>query len=402
MKKIFTILFLFVCAVTHAQTIKFSELPAATTLGGTEIAPGVQSGNNVKISLNQVKAFVWDLSPTITTNDTIGYVFVRRTSDGKVYKRSVSSIFSASNFVPKLFTGNINVDADGNDLTFTDIGSLTLNILNDFNLNIGADFKVNGVAPTPGEFLGHDGWAVPPGSGGGSSSSAVLDVETTQVGNVTTGEDVLYTYTLPADTLNTNGEFIRGRLSGIFALNDNDKTLKLKFGGTTILTRLAINTPSVGQGWTIDWEVIRTGATTQKTNATFSGIDGIASAFYTATGETLSGTVDIVLTGEATATDDILKHSSVITFGASASGGGGGGGDLSLSDFVTGETPSGTVNGINVTFTTAFTPAGNFHLWVDGLLQKEGGGNDFTRSGPTITFVIAPDTGSIITSSYVK
>jgi len=76
----------------------------------------------------------------------------------------------------------------------------------------------------------------------------------------------------------------------------------------------ATTTPTIGQGWTIDFEIIRTGATTQKCNATFSGSDGIASAFYSTAGETLSGTVSIVLTGEATATDDIVKETAKVKF----------------------------------------------------------------------------------------
>lgn len=383
MRNLLTILFFFICSASSAQLIKFSELPPASTLGGTEIVPGVQSGVNRKISLNQVKVFVWDLTPTIATNDTVGYVLVRRTSDGKVYKRSVSSLFSTNS-------------------------SLTIHVGNDLNLDVLGDVKLNNVSGNSGEFIGNvDGhivWAVPPGSGGGgSSTSAVLDVETTAVGNVGSGEDVLYTYTIPADTLNTNGEFIRGRISGIFALNDNDKTIRLKFGSTTIATRLAINTPSIGQGYLLDWEVIRTGATTQKCNAVFSGIDGIAAAFYTATGETLSGTVDIVLTGEATANDDIVKHSSIVTWGFGGGGSGGvGGGDLSLSDLVTRETPTGAINGINTVYTVANPPAGSLHVYKNGLLQVEGGGNDYTFSGTTLTMVVAPLTGSSIRVSYIK
>ena len=378
MKKLFTLLGLLICFCTQAQLIKFSELPAATTLGGTEIVPGVQSSVNRKISINQVKTFVWDLSPTISTVDTIGFVLVRRTSDGKIFKRSVSSLF-------------------------THTGGLTLNVANDFDIDVLGDVLLNNVAGTSGEFIGNvDGhlvWAVPPGGAGGSSSSAVLDVETTQVGNVGSGEDVLYTYTLPADTLNTNGEFIRGRISGIVANNANLKSIVLTFGATDILSRNT-TTPTIGQGYTIDWECIRTGATTQKCNATFSGSDGLASAYYTAAGETLSGTVAIVLTGEATSNDDIIKHSSVVTFGISA--GGSGGGDVSLSDFVTSETPTGTVNGINDTFTLANPVAGFLHFYINGLLQEEGGGNDYTFSVDTITTTSPPVTGSILTASYIK
>jgi hypothetical protein len=58
---------------------------------------------------------------------------------------------------------------------------------------------------------------------------------------------------------------------------------------------------------------------------------------------------------------------------------------------VDGETPSGTINGSNVTFTLANTPvAGSEHVHVNGIRMRAGGGNDYTISGATITFAVAP------------
>lgn len=67
------------------------------------------------------------------------------------------------------------------------------------------------------------------------------------------------------------------------------------------------------------------------------------------------------------------------------------------------ETPSGTVNGSNTTFTLAHTPASNANvlLYLDGLFQRQGGGNDYTISGTTITFVTAPATNQTIDADYV-
>lgn len=238
------------------------------------------------------------------------------------------------------------------------------------------------------------------GGGGGGSGSAILDVSTSTVGNVTTGEDVLYTYTLPADSLNENGDILRGRISGFVANNANVKSIVLAFGGTDILSRNT-TTPSIGQAFTIDWEVIRTSATTQKANATFSGSDGTASSYYTVPGETLSGSVNIVLTGEATATNDIVKETSYVYLGVGGSTGGAGGGDVSLADFIASETPTGDIDDVNDTFTLANTPT-FLHVYLDGLLQEEGGGNDYTISGTTLTMVIPPPSGSKLRVSYIK
>ncbi len=144
--------------------------------------------------------------------------------------------------------------------------------------------------------------------------------ETSTVGNITTGEDILFTDTITANTLSTNGNVIAGRFSGIIALNGNDKTVRLKFGGTTIATRLAFDSPTLGQGWTLDYQIIRTSATTQKTNAIFV-FDGISSAYYAAAGEDMATDIVIQLTGESTSTDDIVKHTASSTFGPGASSG---------------------------------------------------------------------------------
>jgi len=76
---------------------------------------------------------------------------------------------------------------------------------------------------------------------------------------------------------------------------------------------------------------------------------------------------------------------------------------LTSSNFVTRETPSGTVNGSNTTFTLANTPtAGTEQVFLNGILQEPGAGNDYTISGATITYLSAPLTGDKIRVSYMK
>ena len=68
------------------------------------------------------------------------------------------------------------------------------------------------------------------------------------------------------------------------------------------------------------------------------------------------------------------------------SGGGG-----SVPTFVTRETPSGTQNGSNTSFTIANAPtSGSEELFVNGVLQDYGSGNDYTISGTTLTLVVPP------------
>lgn len=65
------------------------------------------------------------------------------------------------------------------------------------------------------------------------------------------------------------------------------------------------------------------------------------------------------------------------------------------------ETPSGLVNGANTAYTLAFTPvAGSEHIYLNGILQEPGAGNDYTISGSAITYLAAPVTGDKVRASY--
>jgi len=78
-------------------------------------------------------------------------------------------------------------------------------------------------------------------------------------------------------------------------------------------------------------------------------------------------------------------------------------GTLSTTNFVTEETPSGTINGSNVTFTLAVTPtAGTLKLYLNGVRQKSGAGNDYTISTNTITMTTAPISGDVLIADYMK
>lgn len=76
---------------------------------------------------------------------------------------------------------------------------------------------------------------------------------------------------------------------------------------------------------------------------------------------------------------------------------------MAPSDFVTRETPSGTINGSTTTFTLANTPiSGTEMVFLNGVLQDSGGGNDYTISTNTITMLSAPLTGDKLRVSYQK
>ncbi len=76
---------------------------------------------------------------------------------------------------------------------------------------------------------------------------------------------------------------------------------------------------------------------------------------------------------------------------------------LRKADYVMGEVPSGTINGTNTVFTLAAAPVANSEaVYLNGVRQRRGSGLDYTISGNTITFVVAPQAGDSILVDYLK
>lgn len=73
-----------------------------------------------------------------------------------------------------------------------------------------------------------------------------------------------------------------------------------------------------------------------------------------------------------------------------------------LKKFFVDETPSGTVNGSNVTFTLSQAPLENdsVEVYVDGL--KKTYTTDYSISSTTITMVTAPVVGQTLRANYVR
>jgi hypothetical protein len=69
------------------------------------------------------------------------------------------------------------------------------------------------------------------------------------------------------------------------------------------------------------------------------------------------------------------------------------------------EEPSGVINGVNTVYTLAHTPiSGTLYLHKNGLLMLPSGSNtvtfDYTLSGNTLTYALAPSSGSVHTTNY--
>lgn len=152
------------------------------------------------------------------------------------------------------------------------------------------------------------------GTGSGSARMAgTLNVSGTVTGNVGVGEDILATYTVPADTLAANGQALRISAWGTTAANGNNKEGRIRFGGIggTVVADTGVGAFNA-LAWNMNAIIVRTGAATQTSTGNAFISNSAFTTSRTAPGQTLSGTVDIVVTGEATNNDDIQIYGLIV------------------------------------------------------------------------------------------
>lgn len=157
------------------------------------------------------------------------------------------------------------------------------------------------------------------------------------------------------------------------------------------------------------WTITNNGTITVGTTAlTFSQIG--AGSTYTAADAsiTISGTTIKVAPGSNGQIEQTVAGVvSPVTVSGDASIASGGALTLNMSTILTNhlttrETPAGTINGSNVTFTLASTPiSGTEHVYLNGQLLTAGGA-DYSISTLTITMTTAPATGDILRVTYWK
>jgi hypothetical protein len=140
-----------------------------------------------------------------------------------------------------------------------------------------------------------------------------LSANTTPVGNVLTGEDDLMTYLLQPNVLAKNGYNLQIKTWGTFASNANNKTVKLKFGSSTIYDTTAI--AANGGTWLLNATVTRTGTATEQAITSMISSNNLVvdSVSYIVPTESLSATITIKCTGEGTATNDVVQNGMLIT-----------------------------------------------------------------------------------------
>lgn len=94
------------------------------------------------------------------------------------------------------------------------------------------------------------------------SVDRTITVDTAQVGNAAGGEDVIQTYSLAGNTLDTNGKGIRVVCRGAMTNSANTKRIRGYFGATVVFDFTF--GAGTARSWVVAFEVYRTGAGAQK------------------------------------------------------------------------------------------------------------------------------------------
>jgi len=146
-------------------------------------------------------------------------------------------------------------------------------------------------------------------------------------GNVGTGEDDLYSDTIPANSLDTDGHKLTAIYSFQTASSASTKQIRLRFAGTLVWDSTALSPAALGYG-RIEAHFVRTSSSSVRYSI-YGSITSAAGVVYyhlnthgALTGLTLTGTNILKLTGEAAggaaATDDIIGVLSSVNWKPSA------------------------------------------------------------------------------------
>jgi hypothetical protein len=198
------------------------------------------------------------------------------------------------------------------------------------------------------------------------------------------------TLVLPNATTLVNGTqyFVTNRSSGAVTVQMNGGTLLQTMAASSYAIFTLINNGTAAGTWDAAYSSGGgSGTVTTVSVVSANGFSGTVANAGTTPAITMQTSITGMLKGNGTAMSAAVAGTDF----------------MAPSDFVTRETPTGTVNGVNATFTLANTPIVNTEsVFLNGLLQEPGAGNDYTISTNTITMLNIPATGDRLRVNYQK
>lgn len=145
-------------------------------------------------------------------------------------------------------------------------------------------------------------------------------------GNTTTTETDLYSDTLPASILNTNGDKVSAVYGGIFVSSGTaTREIRVYFGGTLIFDSGALSISVGSDSWAVYTDIIRDTSSSVRCIVTMNTTGATTNAYCTYTlvsGLTLTNTQILKITGQAAgvgaATNDIVAKQGYVEWKSAA------------------------------------------------------------------------------------
>lgn len=226
----------------------------------------------------------------------------------------------------------------------------------------------------------------------GTTTLAITSTQTQQFTGTTT-----QTIKLPTTSVPAGAQYV--------IINDSSGSLTVQSSGantiatlTTGLTGIfvaATATPTTAANW--NWISFGTGGGGSVSSVSVVSANGFAGTVANATSTpaiTISTSITGVLKGNGTAVSAATAGTDYLTPASLFSGA------TTIHAAVVRESPSGTKNGSNTSFTLANTPiSGSEMLFLNGVLQAAGGA-DYSISSGTITMTAAPQAADTMLCSY--
>lgn len=161
-----------------------------------------------------------------------------------------------------------------------------------------------------------------PASGAGEfvRHGGSVNVDATNFANTDGTEQTALTLAIDGSTLINDGDYLEFDIWGVTGVGPTTPIVRVKWGATTLITGFMDSTAA--NGWRATGKIIRTGAATQVGVGEFRDkAQGVLELLETAAGETLSGSVNLVVTiqdGVGTANSIHYKGSTVKWFPAAS------------------------------------------------------------------------------------
>lgn len=155
-----------------------------------------------------------------------------------------------------------------------------------------------------------------------------MAIDAQGAGNTGTGEDLLMGVAVGSGLLANDGDYILMTVSGTFAANNNNKTVKVHFNQSGSPVELfSSGAVAFNDGfWHFSVEIVRTGGTFQKCSVVFHANstggtpqDVHKTIFRETTQDPSLATLQIVVTGEGTSNDDVVKEVARVMYGKATS-----------------------------------------------------------------------------------